>query len=78
MSIVLVFLSALKELPLTILLAPPGFETLSTNVWTYANEAMFGHAAPFALVVVVMSAVLVALLLKNEGMGQDVPHVAHE
>lgn len=65
-SIAFVFLSALKELPLTILLSPPGFETLSINVWSYTSEAMFGSAGPYALTLIVLSAAFVALLLRHE------------
>ncbi len=62
-SIAFVFLSAMKELPITFLLAPIGFETLAINVWDYTNEAMFGAAAPHALAIVGFSGVFVGLLL---------------
>ena len=41
----LVLLSALKELPLTLLLAPTGFWTLATQLWDTAREAFFAQAA---------------------------------
>jgi iron(III) transport system permease protein len=62
-SIAFVFLSAMKELPITFLLSPIGFETLALNVWDYTNEAMFGAAAPYALAIVGFSALFVGLLL---------------
>lgn len=62
-SVAFVFLSAMKELPITFLLSPIGFETLAINVWDYTNEAMFGAAAPHALAIVVFSAAFVGLLL---------------
>lgn len=65
-SVAFVFLSAMKELPLTLLLAPPGFQTLATNTWSYAEEAMFGVAAPFALTIMLFSACFVGLLLQQE------------
>ena len=65
-SLAFVFLSALKELPLTILLAPPGFETLSLNVWTYTNEAMFADAAPYAIAIIALSGLFVGLLIRHE------------
>jgi iron(III) transport system permease protein len=77
-SVAFVFLSALKELPLTILLSPPGFETLSTNVWGFANEAMFARAAPYALAIVAVSAILVGILLKREGSTTEPRYIAHE
>ena len=65
-SIAFVFLSAMKELPLTFLLAPVGFETLAINAWSYAEEAMFDQAAPFALTIMFFSACFVGLLLVRE------------
>jgi len=65
-SVAFVFLSAMKELPLTFLLAPVGFETLALNTWSYAEEAMFGEAAPHALTIMFFSACFVGLLLTRE------------
>ncbi|WP_027882663.1 ABC transporter permease [Meiothermus rufus] len=65
-SMALVFLSAVKELPLTFLLAPAGYSTLSTRIWGYTAEAMFAEAAPYALLIVLFSAGLVGLLLTQE------------
>lgn len=64
-SMAFVFLSAMKELPITFLLSPIGFETLAINVWDYTNEAMFGAAAPHALAIVAFSAAFVGLLLMD-------------
>jgi iron(III) transport system permease protein len=77
-SVAFVFLSALKELPLTVLLSPPGFETLSTNVWGYASEALFGRAAPYALAIVVLSTVFVGVLLRYESAAADSRYLSHE
>ena len=65
-SIAFVFLSAMKELPITFLLAPVGFETLALNAWSYAEEAMFAEAAPYALTIMFFSACFVGLLLTRE------------
>ncbi|MEW6420431.1 MAG: iron ABC transporter permease [Deinococcota bacterium] len=65
-SAAFVFLSVLKELPLTLLLAPTGFETLSRNVWTYTEEAQYAAAAPYALVLAASGAVLTGLILRRE------------
>ncbi|RDI96168.1 iron ABC transporter permease [Meiothermus sp. QL-1] len=62
----LVFLSAMKELPLTFLLAPVGYSTLATRIWGYTADAMFAEAAPYALWVVLFSALFVGLLLSQE------------
>jgi len=62
----LVFLSAMKELPLTMLLAPPGFETLSMNIWQHTENADYARAAPYALTVLAISSLFVGVLLFNE------------
>jgi iron(III) transport system permease protein len=61
----LVFLSCIKELPLTFLLAPLNFQTLAIRVYGFTSEAMFAEAAPHAVSIVVLSAVLIGLLFKN-------------
>ncbi|MEM6327784.1 MAG: iron ABC transporter permease [Bacteroidota bacterium] len=65
-SAALVFLSALKELPLTYLLSPLGFESLAVGMWGAASESLFGVAAPYGLAIVGVSLALVALLLRSE------------
>jgi iron(III) transport system permease protein len=65
-SMAFVFLSAMKELPLTFLLSPIGFETLALNVWSYTIEAMFTEAAPYALGIVIVSAIFIGVLLRRE------------
>jgi len=66
MSMAFVFLSIMKELPITLLLAPIGFESLAMNVWQYTANANFSAAAPFALTIVLISSVFVGLLLYRE------------
>lgn len=61
-----VFLSSMKELPMAYILAPIGFETLSVNVWSYTNEAMFAHAAPYALTILSVSGIFVSVLFSKE------------
>ena len=51
----LVFLTAMKELPATLLLGPAGFETLATFIWTVEREALYGFAAVPALVLLCVS-----------------------
>lgn len=72
-SIAFVFLSAMKELPITLLLAPVGFQTLALNTWSYAEEAMFGTAAPYALTIMFFSACFVGLLLTREQSSSPEP-----
>jgi iron(III) transport system permease protein len=63
----LVFLSALKELPLTLLVAPTGFRTLATEVWDAAREGFFAQAAVPAAALLLVSSVSVALLVRGGG-----------
>ena len=62
----LVFLATMKELPLTFLLSPAGYETLALNVWSYTSEAMFAEAAPHALAILTFSGVFVGVLIRYE------------
>lgn len=63
----LVLLVAMKELPLTYLLAPTGFTTLAVRVFTRTSEGMLAEAAPFALAIVLFSSAFVGLLISYEG-----------
>lgn len=53
----LVFLTVMKELPVTLLVSPIGFDTLATRVWSATSEAFFAGAALPALILVLVSAV---------------------
>ncbi len=61
----LVSLSALKELPLTLLLAPAGTSTLATELWDAAREAFYAQAAVPAALLLVVSFVSVGLLVRR-------------
>ena len=56
----LVFLTTVKELPATLLLAPTGFETLATRVWSASSEAFFARAALPALLLIALSILPIA------------------
>ncbi|MEX2247091.1 MAG: iron ABC transporter permease [Dehalococcoidia bacterium] len=63
----LVFLTAMKELPATLILSPFGFDTLATQIWHSTTEARFGQAALPALILVAVSSVPMALtMLRDE------------
>lgn len=62
-AVALVFLTAAKELPATLLLAPTGYATLATEVWGSTNAAAFGRAAIPALMLVALASVPLAVLL---------------
>ena len=52
----LVMLTAMKELPATLLLRPTGMDTLATRLWNETGAGAFAAAAPYAAVLVLMSA----------------------
>lgn len=53
----LVFLTAMKELPATLILKPIGFETLATRIWESAQTGSYAAAAVPALILIAISAV---------------------
>lgn len=58
----LVFLTAMKELPATLILSPFGYRTLATAVWHNISEAMFAQAAAPALLLILLSSIPLAIL----------------
>jgi iron(III) transport system permease protein len=58
----LVFLHAMKDLPATLILAPIGFETLATEIWTQTTYGFYEASAIPALVLLAVAAVPVYLL----------------
>ena len=67
---VLVFLLTMKELPATLVLAPPQFQTLATAVWSASEEALFARAAAPALTLILISSVPMAFLVLRDGRGR--------
>jgi len=63
----LVFIMIVKELPITFLLAPIGYSTLATTVFSRTSEGMMAEAAPHALMIVLFSSLFVGLILRHEG-----------
>ena len=64
---VLFFLAVVKDLPLTLMLAPLELETLAVALWGYLNEGLFAEAAPYALALVVLGALAALALLRLGG-----------
>jgi iron(III) transport system permease protein len=63
----LVLLSTMKELPATLLLAPPGFETLATRIWNATEDAFLADASLAALFLLLLSGVLTWFLVVRRG-----------
>jgi iron(III) transport system permease protein len=59
----LVLLSTMKELPITLLTAPIGFETLTTRIWADTEAVFLAEAALASLVLVALSGVLTWVLV---------------
>jgi iron(III) transport system permease protein len=57
LGVLLVFLTAMKELPATLMLRPTGMETLATEIWSFAAISRFNDAAPYALLLVIIAAI---------------------
>jgi iron(III) transport system permease protein len=69
----LVLLTAMKELPATLLLSPTGWNTLAVEVWTAANDAAYGEAAAPALILIAAAAVPMLLLAPRDRIRELAP-----
>jgi iron(III) transport system permease protein len=68
----LIFLTAIKELPATLLLAPIGFRTLAIQVWlATAEDAAFSQAAAAALVILAVCTISTLIILSQENRRQN-------
>lgn len=61
----LVFLAVVNELTATLLLSPAGTSTLATRFWSLGLDLDYAAAAPFAMIMIVMSAPMTYLLLRQ-------------
>jgi iron(III) transport system permease protein len=61
----LVFISASTELTATLLLRPTGVDTLATQFWVYTSDFSYGAAAPYAALMVAISAIPAYLLSRH-------------
>jgi iron(III) transport system permease protein len=53
----LVLVTAMKELPATLMLRPTGFDTLATSMWTHTSVGSFSQAAPYAFGLMMLAAI---------------------
>lgn len=56
-AFLLVMLTAMKELPATLLLRPARMDTLATRLWMNTDELAYAAAAPYALALVVLATI---------------------
>jgi iron(III) transport system permease protein len=68
---VLVFLTAIKELPATMLLAPIGFNTLATQIWQATENVAFADAAASSLAMLIVSMGSTLLVLSQENVKEE-------
>ncbi len=64
---VLVFLTTMKELPMTLMLQPIGMDTLVIKVWEAHNALAYRYAAIPALLLILISGLTMLVLLRQEG-----------
>jgi iron(III) transport system permease protein len=62
----LVFLDLIKELPLTLILRPFNFNTLSTQVYQYASDEMVEESAVPSIIIIVLSMIIVYGLVRKK------------
>ncbi|HYH35228.1 MAG TPA: iron ABC transporter permease [Nocardioides sp.] len=64
----LVFLAIATELTATLMLSPIGTDTLATSFWSASADLRYGAAAPYALLLVLISVPATVLLMRQERM----------
>ena len=63
-AFILTFVDIVKELPITLILRPFNFETLSTYVYQYAKDEMFEESAFAALLIIIVGLLPIYILNK--------------
>ena len=61
----LVFLGVVTELTATLLLAPLGTSTLATEFWSQSSQLIYGAAAPYAALMILLSTPATFLLTRD-------------
>jgi iron(III) transport system permease protein len=61
----------MKELPATLMLRPTGMDTLATELWTKTDVGAYAGAAPYAALLVMLSAVPTWLLAQRTGIWSE-------
>lgn len=64
---VLVFLTTMKELPMTLMLQPIGMETLVMVIWNAQDALAYRYAAIPAFILIFVSGLTMIVLLRQEG-----------
>lgn len=61
----LAFVSSLKELPASLMLRPPGFDTLAVRIYFDAHDGIYHMAAPAALLIILVSIIPLKYMLNK-------------
>ncbi|EEG77033.1 ABC transporter permease [Dethiobacter alkaliphilus] len=61
----LVFVSSLKELPVSLMLRPAGFDTLAVRIYFEAQDGIYHLAAPAALLIILVSIIPLRYMLSK-------------
>jgi iron(III) transport system permease protein len=69
---ILVFVDAMKELPMTLILRPFNYETLATNVYQFASDELLREASLSALSIV--AAGILPVILLSRAVGRSPPN----
>ncbi len=64
-ALAMVFLAVAGELTATLLLSPIGVQTLATKFWSLSSEIDFAGAAPYATLLILLSAPMTYLLFRQ-------------
>ena len=75
-GVLLVTLTAMKELPATLLLRPTGTDTLATSLWRLTSGTAYAAAAAYALLLIAVAAVPALLLTREAVKGTSEPEEA--
>ncbi|MCC7369919.1 MAG: iron ABC transporter permease [Chloroflexi bacterium] len=70
-AVALVFIAVSTELTATLLLSPIGTQTLATRFWSHAESITYGAAAPYAAMMVAISAPMTYLVTRRAGFGRS-------
>ncbi|MFU8792405.1 MAG: ABC transporter permease [Acholeplasmataceae bacterium] len=71
-AFILVFIDIIKELPLTLILRPPNYNTLATMVYVYASDEMIQESSLAALILIMISAVFIYIFTHSKKKGKHV------
>ncbi len=63
-ALALVFLTTVKELPATLMLAPTGFRTLATTVWSAAENVELARAAAASLLLLLLASSVLLFVVR--------------